>query len=376
MPLSKTYLAAVVEGFGKTSVKEFETAQCDERDLIAKVVKAGVCGTDVYMVYPTVGERAYPFRLGHEWVGRIEELGAKFPRQDAYGRDIKEGDRIVVYPSNWACGSCYYCKMLLMPHLCIHPAFPRELPKMGSAFAEYYYIPEGTSVFRVPDHVPSDVAVLTEPFAGTLRAFDRAFAPGVPDRGQGFGVGKSMVILGSGTIGCLLVILGKLSGAAPIFVVGGPENRLALCKELGADILLDITKTTSEERLEIVRKNTTYNFGVDAAFEVAGVPSAFLDGIRLVRRGGSLVEFGHFTDRGEIPINPFEICKQDIHIYGSWGYGPQIVGNAIKVIADNCDSVRFDKLITHHFKLKDIQTALETAKNQECVKAVIDFDDP
>ena len=244
---------------------------------------------------------------------------------------------------------------------------------MSSGFSEYFYIPEGTSIFRVPDHVPSDIAVLTEPLAGTLRAFDRVFAPGVPARAQGFGVGKSMVIIGSGTIGCLFVILGKLSGAAPIIIIGGPENRLALCKELGADIILDITKTTSDERLEIVRKNTTYNLGVDAAFEVAGVPSAFLDGIRLVRPGGSLVEFGHYTDRGDILINPFEICKQDIHIYGSWGYGPQGFGHALKVIADNCNHVPFDKLVTHHFKLKEIQTALEVAKKQECLKAIIDI---
>ena len=374
--LNKTYRAAVVESFGNVTIKKFDTASCDERDLIVKVIKAGVCGTDVHLMYPTAGETTYPFRLGHEWLGRIEELGAKFPRKDSFGRKLKVGDRIVAYPSIYACGSCYACRMLLMPQLCLRYDFYRKLPDMNSGFADYVYIPEGSAVFKIQDHVPDDVAVLTEPLAGTLRAFERIFAPGSPDRAHGFSIGKSIAILGSGTIGCLLVILGRLSGASPIIVVGGPENRLSLCKELGADVVLDITKTTSEERLEIVRQHTAFNLGVDAAFEVAGVPSAFVDGIRIVRRGGSLVEFGHFTDRGVIPVNPKEICIQDIQIYGCTGYGPLGFGASLKVLSDNCcGRAQFEKLITHHFKFTEVQAALETAKKQDCVKAVMEFDE-
>lgn len=361
------YRAAVVVENGKIEIQHFEKPETDSRDMTAKVLMAGVCGTDVHLVR----SQKPPFKLGHEWVGKIHEMGEKFPKVDAFGRPIQEGDRIVSYPSTWACGKCYACKVLLQPNLCMRPAFYRPLPDMGSAFADYFYIPEDSAVYRVPDHVSTKSAVLVEPMAVALRAFERAFTPGIPERFQGMGPGKSITIMGSGTIGALLVIFAKMSGAYPIIVVGGPKNRLDLCKKLGADVCIDINEVPQEERVRMVMENTLHNLGSDVVIEAAGAPSAFIDSIRMTRMGGSMVEVGHYTDHGEVPINPQEVCAKDIQIFGSWGYGPAEFGSALRILEGFSDKIDFESLVTHQFTLDEVQEAVETARRQDCTKAAI-----
>lgn len=367
---------AVVSEPGRVEIRECSMPEPEKGDMLAKVLMAGVCGTDVHLVYSKKPfpwrEPRYPFRIGHEWVGSIYAMGKEFIKEDAFGNQLKEGDRIVAYPSTWACGSCYACRILLQPNLCLRPAFRRSLPDSMSAFSEFFYIPEGSVIFKIPDSIPTEVAVLTEPMAVALRAIERAFAPGVPDRFQGMGPGKSMVVLGSGTIGVLLVILGKISGAYPIIVIGGPENRLKLCRKFGADMTICISDVPEEERVNKVTDATLRGLGADIVFEVAGVPSAFVDGIRMTRPGGTLVEVGHYTDRGTVPLNPLDICKKDIQIFGCWGYGPQQFGEALRIFESRIGDIPFSEIVTHRFPLNDLQNAIETAKEQSCVKAVIE----
>ena len=366
------FRAAVVPERGRIEIREFEKANLDDNDIIVKVLLAGVCGTDVHLVYDEREEPWQEFKIGHEWVGEIDEMGPLAPKADAYGNPLKYGDRIIAYPSTWADGTCYMCRILLQPNLCLRTGVGRIIPDMGSAYAEYIYIPGESVIFRIPDDVSTEEAIFIEPMAGALRAFERAYAPGVPDRNQGFGPGKSVVIEGTGTIGTIMTAIAKMSGAYPIIAIGGPSNRLNMCTEFGADMVLDIMDSTREERIQAVREKTPHKLGADVVFECAGVPEAFLDGIRMARQGGSLVEFGHYTRRGTIPIDPFEICEKDIQIFGSWGYGPQEFGTAINILkASRSRGIDFSKLVTHRFQLKDAQQALETAYRLECTKAVI-----
>lgn len=366
------YSAAVVPERGKVVLRSFEKAKLTDSDLIVKVVLAGVCGTDVHLVFD---ERSNweEFRIGHEWIGVIDEMGSEAPQYDAFGNKISKGDRIIAYPSTWSDGTCFTCRILLQPNLCLRPPQKRNLPDMGSAYAEYMYIPGDSVIFRIPDSISNEEAILIEPMAGALRAFERAYAPGVPDRYQGFGPGKSVVVEGTGTIGALVTAIAKMSGAYPIIAIGGPENRLELCKKLGADLTINIEEGTREERINLVKSNTLYNLGADVVLECAGAPAAFIDGIRMARQGGTLVEFGHYTRRGTIPLDPFEICEKDIQIFGSWGYGPQEFGSAIRILeASHSRGINFASLVTHHFKLDEVQKALDVAHSFSCMKAVIE----
>lgn len=123
---------AVVEQRGQVKLMDGSRPRVDRRDMLVRVHFACVCGTDAHLVnskkpFPW-REPGYPFRIGHEWVGSIEELGSEFPTVDAYGNSIREGDRVVAYPSTWAGGRCFCCRILLQPNLCLRPPFGRKLP--------------------------------------------------------------------------------------------------------------------------------------------------------------------------------------------------------------------------------------------------------
>jgi len=261
--------------------------------------------------------------------------------------------------------------ILLQPNLCLRPAFPRPLPPDGSAFADWFYLPEGSALYRVPDTMSDRVAVLTEPLAAALRAFERSFLPGDPERSHGTGPGCSLAVLGSGPVGALVAALGSMAGCEPVIVVGGPASRLDLCRALGATTVLDIAALDRPSRIEEVRRATPHRLGADAVVEAAGVPEALADGIEMCRPGGTLVEVGHYTDRGTVTINPLMLCRKDINLFGCWGYGPRQFGHALRVLGAHGGLL--GRLVTHTFPLDDIVEALETARRQECMKAVVEM---
>ena len=347
--------------------------ELEPSDILVKVEMAGVCGTDVHLLHSSRpfpwSEPRYPMALGHESVGRIEEMGKDATRLDSHGKVIKEGDRVVY--SFRACGTCYACTILLQPMYCLRNPMKRKIPRIGGAFSDYIYVPEGTPIFRVPDDMPDEVAVLAEPFSGSLRSFQKAAAPGLSERYQGFGLGMNVVIQGSGTIGVLHTIAARLSGAHKVIVIGAPANRLEICKAFGADEVINFMETTEEERAEKIKAMTPWGVGPDLVVEAAGAPAALKEALDLVRRGGTVLEFGHFTDRGPIPINPLLIVYKDVTIYGSNGYGPNGYAAAIKVLESYWKQIPFHKAVTHKFNLDQVEQAMECARQQRCVKAAV-----
>lgn len=366
----------VVAGRGEVRIGDAEIPELHPNDALMQVDIAGVCGTDVHLVYdehPMAGkDNPYPFFLGHEFVGHLVELGRNFPRVDAFGEALKEDDRVVIYPATWSCGHCYACRILLAPNLCLRPPFPRQLPAIGGGFARHYYIPEGSVVYRIPEEIPNEVAVLIEPLAGASRSLERAYRPGSPDRSEGFGPGKTLAIQGAGTIGAMLTVLGRLAGADRVIVIGAPASRLKTCRDLGADAVIDIeTHTEHRERAEAVRELTPHRLGPDVVIEAAGVPQALNEAIDLVRPGGTVVEFGAYTNRGEAAVNPNSICLKDIQILGSHGYGPQQFGTALRILRAYNGRVHFSDMVTHRFPLTRVADALELARRGESMKAVL-----
>ena len=146
----------------------------------------------------------------HEFVGVIDEIGEEATSLEVKGQLLAEGDRVVVVPgTNRFCGDCYFCRF--MPHkptLCTNRKVlgvnmtSAEPPHLLGGWAERIYVDaEHFWVYKVPDEVPPEVAVLTEPMAVSSRAFERAYAPGLPTFGEGFGVGgtvRNLPALGKG----------------------------------------------------------------------------------------------------------------------------------------------------------------------------------
>jgi len=371
MPVKTKAVVAVAQG--KVEVREYPLEPLHPRDARAKVNMNAICGSDVHWLFDE--EKPQP-HYGHEWVGTLVEIGAQFPGVDKYGQKLEVGDKVSVVGAR--CGKCYACTVLRQPNLCM--GWPKEYPRPERAFprnyggmAEYFTIVEGSEVFKVPGDMPDEVATLADPLAISLYAMERAYQPGVPSRGHGMGPGQIVCIQGAGAIGLMLVALSRLSGAYKTVVIGAPQMRLDMCERFGADKTINIFAVADPaQRAAMVREMTPFAVGPDVVFEAAGVPAAFAEGIDLVRRGGTYVEVGHFSHRGKVEIDPYELCRKNINLFGSWTTEPPSDrGKALRLFEEYADAFPWQEVVTHRFELEEAQAAFELAKRQECMRAVV-----
>ena len=136
-----------------------------------------------------------------------------------------------------------------------------------------------------------------------------------------------------------------------------------LREEFGADVTINIEEVPDpKERIEMVKKETPGGYGADVVFECAGVPAALPEGIDMLRRGGTYAVVGHFTDVGEVPLNPFtHMCNKHITLVGVWGGNlPYFVKG--KPILES-GKYPFSKMVSHKLPLErlgDVMTAIST----------------
>ena len=226
-------------------------------------------------------------------------------------------------------------------------------------------------VYKVPKGVPTEVAVLVEPMAVSSRAMERAYSPGVPTSGEGFGPGDSVVVQGAGPIGLLAIATARIAGAGKIIAVDMVDERMEIAESLGADHIIDMRSFTDlDSRVEEVKRLTS-GLGADVVIECAGVPAAFAEGIELTRRGGRFVEVGHYTDPGNVEVNPHTICMKDIDILGSWAYPPTQFDTALQLLKRGMDNLPLADVITHKFSVTDAEKSIETVKSRKGIKMAI-----
>lgn len=368
--------AAILEDVRKIKVVDYPEPKVEDNGILLKMELCGVCGTDMHL-YEGNMKIPFPVIPGHEWVGVIEEIGEKAKGYESRGHPLDVGDRITVVPgTNRYCGECYFCKF--MPHkpsLCTGRKVmgvnqsSDVYPHLVGGWAEKIYVnAEKYWVFKVPEEVTPEVAVLSEPMAVSSRALERAYAPGIPTVGEGFGFGQSVVVQGAGAIGLLAVASAKIAGAGNIISIDMVDERLKMAEDLGADHVIDMRQfTTVEDRVAEV-KQLTNNLGGDVVIEAVGFPAAFAEGIELTRRGGKFVEVGHYTNPGTVPVNPHTICNKDMDILGSWTYPPTQFGTVLELMRLAKDRIPLEKIVTHKFKVEDAQKSIDTLKAREGIK--------
>ncbi len=166
---------------------------------------------------------------------RVSRRWAGFPKVDPDGEPIKVGDLVGVSVEDMdssPCGRCYNCATGF-PVLC-SSRIPRNYPILEKGWqrgwAEFRYTHGVEAVYKLPQSLSLEAAVLVEPLSIAVSAFQRA-AMGASWLYQGMGPGKTVVIQGSGPIGVLLTVMAKLSGAGKVIVVGAPDHRLSLCSQ-------------------------------------------------------------------------------------------------------------------------------------------------
>ncbi len=367
--------AAVMLQPGNIEIREFDKPTPADDSLLLQVDKVGICGSDKHMYLGHTALR-FPVIPGHEVVGTVAKIGKNANQiMNVMGGPIKEGDRITVVPGSKNCGRCYYCLHVPgRPTLCsgrtIYGFSNSETPPyLTGEFSEYTYIHGNSWVYKMPDDIPEEISVLTEPVAVATRAVERACAPGLPQVGDGYSIGSSVAVLGCGPIGLLVIAVLRDSGAGTIIATDLVESRLDMASQMGADVVINVANTTPDERIEQIQSRT-HGVGVDISIECAGIPAVFSEALEVVRRGRKVIEVGHYTDSGDTQVRPHQICNKDLDVCGVWAY-PQI---QFQTALDFLLRTRapLQKLITHHLPLNQLENGIDMLGNEGVYKVVVE----
>jgi L-iditol 2-dehydrogenase len=188
---------------------------------------------------------------------------------------------------------------------------------------------------------------------------------------EGFNTGSSVVVLGVGPIGLCHQIKARLLGAGEIVAVDTSDFRLKVAADFGATRTLNIQSSTKEERRDRILAMTNGR-GADVVIESAGVPEAFIEGLELLRQGGTYIEVGHFIDRGSVLINPhLHICSKNIRMLGQTNLSYTGMLPSMKVMQVNSDKYDFDKIVTHRFGFLDAEKAVLKSMEPDSMKVVV-----
>jgi threonine dehydrogenase-like Zn-dependent dehydrogenase len=366
--LPKFSRACVVRRFGEpVRVEDVPVPrEVEPGALLIRNRAASICGTDVHLAR---GELTLavdlPVILGHEMVGEVVAMGAGADR-DGTGADLRRGDRVIV--THTTCGQCFFCTVAAQPSLCEHRrAYMYENmehpPHLLGGFSEYTYVLPEAGRVKVPDGVTDRLASIA---SCALRSVMQAYHTLGPLAST-----DSVVIQGVGPLGLLAASVARLRGARRVIAIGAPASRLALADAYGAHDVIDLGATTAAERLERVRA-LTEGRGADVVMEFAGHPSAFAEGIDLVRRGGRYVSTGQLGP-GEATFVPSRITAKNLTVLGSFSGHVRSYWAALDFLERHRGALDFEAMVTNAYALSDINVALDRMEAMEEVKPVIDL---
>lgn len=346
--------------------------------VLVEMRASGICGTDKHTYRGETEQYAgtdhasstpFPIIQGHENVGIITAIGDG-GAMAFDGSPLQVGDRVVPAP-NRACGRCRFCVEDFPYYFC------RELENYGNSissaaaphlfggFSEYLYVLPGTPVFKVPENLPDDVAVLTELFAVTHSLDLAAQMP----RPGGFSAGDSVAVVGVGPVGLVHAAKAALRGAGRIIAIDRFAARLDIASDLGAtdcfEVSDDAEATTAAVRGIIAD-------GVDLVVDATGHPSSFGPALSLLRDGGTMLEVGAFVDLGPVDLNPADLLGRNLTLVGVAGEDARSYDATLAMLAEHHERVPFHHAVTHHFAIDDAEEAMQTALGAgDAMKVVI-----
>jgi D-arabinose 1-dehydrogenase-like Zn-dependent alcohol dehydrogenase len=364
--LPKSSCAAVLVEYGSPlELRELPVPELEPGALLVKTEVTTICGTDVHLCAGELAVMNTPLPVvpGHEFVGRIVAFGAGADK-DSVGQSLEVGDRIVW--EHEVCGQCFACTIEQRPELCANRRYymftdVTDSPYLMGGFSEYVYVFPKSGRLRVPDEVKSEWAAASSCAQRTvMNAFERL--PKIEPW-------DTVVIQGTGPLGLFAVLAAKRAGAGKIIAVGGPEERLNLAREYGADHLIPVEGTDPETRQREVAAVAERD-GADVVMEFSGAPGAFSEGLSMLRRGGTFVVVGQVSDHEEA-IVASRLTKNRTTILGSWSGGIKQYWQALQFIRRTCGEVDYDRLISGRYELGDVNEALANMASYSEIKAAV-----
>ena len=384
----KVHAAVLVEP-GKVEIRDFPRPSLAEGGLLVRPIIAGICESDghfykgesvQYAGTPRETFGPYPAIPGHENVGIIVE--ARHPHEtritDFYGKELNEGDRIVISP-DMVCGKCYWCRHTYGFSWCDNLRSYGHIdasvsPHLFGGWSQLMYVLPGSHVYKISDDVSNEIAVLAEPMAVTFSLDIVKGHSSLPN--EGFVTGSTVVVFGVSPVGLCHLVKSRLLGAGAIVAIDRSEFRLNFVKDFGATHILNATTTTRSERIQFI-KDLTDGRGADVVVECAGEPPVVIEGIDMLRQGGTFVEVGHFVDAGDIQLNPHRhLCAKSIRLFGQVNLAYTGIIPSVKLMQANLEKYDFNKIVTHRFPLTRAFDGLCQSMKGDSMKVVISPDTP
>jgi len=329
-------LACRIHAKDDLRVEQAETPDVGPGEVLLRLGAGGICGSDLHYFFEgrngsfVVREPLIP---GHEASAVVARVGAGVTR-------VKIGDKVAVSPSH-ACGRCEYCRDG-REQLCTQMKFLGSaslFPHVQGMFREYFVMGE-RQCYPVGGDVSLGEIAFAEPLAVGLHAVNRG----------GDLLGKSVLITGAGTIGCVTVLAARLAGARTITVSDILDRPLAQAKQVGADVALHAARDA-----EALAKPQ-----FDVAYEVSGSIHALKTCMASIKRGGVVVQVGTLPHE-PLPFVVNEIMAKEIDLRGAFRWGIEFDW-AVAYLSTRRVDVR--PLISGQFPLQDAVAAFHLAADK------------
>lgn len=311
----------------------------DEHQVIVRIAYVGVCGSDVssfdavhaltdspaqvhFWKHGGIGTKVnaeQPLVMGHEASGTVHAVGSAVS-------SVKKGDRVAIEPGT-PCRRCRACKNGKY-NLCLDMQFAAAPPTSHGMLTKYYRIAEDF-VYRIPDSLSLQEAVLVEPLAVAVHAV----------REVDVKPGQSVVIMGSGTIGLLCAAVAEVFGARQTILVDVVQQKLQFARDfIGCDIFLSKIGQPAQETAEQIIHNFDLGAGCDVVIEASGAESCMQTGIHLLRLGGNYIQTGIGKPYMEVPM--LMLSEKELKVHGCFRYGSGDYELAVGLLAKGAIKVK------------------------------------
>jgi L-iditol 2-dehydrogenase len=333
--------AAMLYGIKDLRLEDIPEPTVGAGEVLVKVKAATTCGTDLKILQRGYVEKVIklPTVFGHEWAGEVVQVseGLEWPEK---GMRVRAGNS----------APCLHCAMCQKGkyNLC------ENMIWLWGAYAEYIKVPARmvfVNMQEIPQHVSYEEAAITEPLACVLHGVEEAKVK----------LGDTVAIIGAGPIGLLHLLTVKKMGAEKTIVIDLVEERLGFAEKLGADETVNAGKLDAIEKV----KQLTGGYGADVAIEAIGLPSTWEQALRLVGKGGTVLEFGGCPPGTGIKLSTEQLHYEEVKVLGTFHTTPLHFRKALNLIASKTINVK--PLITRKMRLEEIKEAFEvlsTSKNE------------
>ena len=350
-----TYMHAIIKKSPEpgVSIERVEVPTPGRREVLVKIEKASICGTDLHIWewdhWAQKRIKNLPLIIGHEFAGVVIDKGDEVVKVDI--GDHVSGETHIVDET------CYQCRTGKM-HIC------ENLRILGvdvnGAFAEYIVIPE-LNAWVNDKKLDPKIASIQEPLGNAVHTiFPRDDIEPI--------AGKSVLVTGCGPIGLMSIAVLRTIGARKIIASEVSDFRLKYAEKMGADIIIN----PLNEDLEKIVMEETKGKGVDILLEMSGAEAALRSGLKVVTPGGRVSLLGIYNKEIAIDWNELVTFK-GIRIYGITGRRMFQTWYQVKGLLEIKEfRNKIKTLITHELKMRDINKGMEFLRSKEAIKIVLD----